>query len=165
MRIYFIFYLLSFISKTQKISYQFYFTLLLSFACFASISMGSNENTKLCDFTSHKNSDFIFTPIHPPGTSTEFYEIKPTLLNLVMKEQFSGVGEDAASHLNNFIEFCDMQKYKEMDGDIFKLKLFPFPLRWRAKECLQSSPKNNIDSWSKCKDGFIGMYYPPAKII
>ena len=58
-----------------------------------------------------------------------------------------------------------MQKYKEVDGDIVKLKLFPFCLRVRAKEWLQSLPKNSIDSWSKCKDAFIGKYYPPAKII
>ena len=74
--------------------------------------MGSNENTKLCDFTSHKNSAFIYTPIAPPTTLADFYEINPALLNLVMKEQFSRVGEDVASHLNNFVELCDMQKYK-----------------------------------------------------
>src|SRR3954469_14803685 len=127
--------------------------------------MGSNENTKLCDFTSHNNSDFICTPIAPRATSAPSYEIKPALLNLVMKDQFSGAGEDAALHLNNFIELCDMQKYKEVDGDIVKLKLFPFSLRGRAKECLQSLPKNTIDSWDKCKDAFIWKYYPPAKII
>src|SRR3954462_1483924 len=127
--------------------------------------MGSNENTKLCDFTSHNNSDFICSPFAPPATSAPSYEIKPALLNLVMKDQFSGTGEDAALHLNNFIELCDMQKYKEVDGDIVKLKLFPFSLRGRAKEWLQSLPKNSIDSWSKCKDAFIGKYYPPAKII
>ena len=58
-----------------------------------------------------------------------------------------------------------MQKYKEVDGDIVKLRLFPFSLRGRAKEWLLSLPKNNIDSWTKCKDAFIGIYYPPAKII
>ena len=51
-----------------------------------------------------------------------------------MKEQFSRVGEDAALHLKNFVELCDTQKYKEVDGDIVKLKLFPFSLRGRAKE-------------------------------
>ena len=127
--------------------------------------MGSTENTKLCDFTSHNNSDFICTPIAPPTTSAPSYEIKPALRNIVMKEQFSGAGEDAALHLNNFFELCDMQKYKELDGDIVKLKLFPFSLRGRAKEWLQSLPKNNIDSWDKCKNVFIGKYYPPAKII
>src|SRR4051812_29933852 len=127
--------------------------------------MGSTENTKLCDFTSHNNSDFIFTPIAPPATSAPSYEIKPALLNLVMKEQFSDAGEDVALHLNNFVELCDMQRYKEVDGDIVKLKLFPFSLRGRAKEWLQSIPRNSINSWDKCKDAFIGKYYPPAKII
>jgi hypothetical protein len=30
---------------------------------------------------------------------------------------------------------------------------------------LLSFPRNSIDSWVKCKDAFIGKYYPPAKII
>src|SRR3954462_8863421 len=58
-----------------------------------------------------------------------------------------------------------MQKYKEVDGEIFKLNLFPFSLRDEAKIWFQSLPKNSIDSRSKCKDAFIGKYYPPAKII
>jgi hypothetical protein len=43
--------------------------------------------------------------------------------------------------------------------------LFPFSLRGRAKDWLLSLPRNSIDSWVKCKDAFIGKYYPPAKII
>jgi len=51
-----------------------------------------------------------------------------------MKEQFSGASsDDAAAHLNNFVELCEMQKYKDVDGDIIKLKLFPFSLRGRAR--------------------------------
>src|SRR3954469_396771 len=42
---------------------------------------------------------------------------------------------------------------------------FPFSLRGKAKEWLLSLPQNSIDSWTKCKDAFIGKYYPPAKII
>jgi hypothetical protein len=38
-------------------------------------------------------------------------------------------------------------------------------LRGKAKDCLLSLTKNSIDSWAKCKDAFIGRYYPPAKII
>ena len=78
----------------------------------------------MCDFTSTNNNDFIYSPIDPPTTKAEFYEIKPALLNLVMKDQFSGAStDDAASHLNNFVELCDMQKYKEVESDIIKLKL------------------------------------------
>jgi hypothetical protein len=36
-------------------------------------------------FTSTNNSDFICTPIAPPAPAANFYEIKPALLNLVMK--------------------------------------------------------------------------------
>ena len=64
-------------------------------------------NTKLCDFTSTNNNDFICTPIAPPASPAAFYEIKPALLNLVMKEQFFGAStNDAAVHLNNFFELC-----------------------------------------------------------
>jgi hypothetical protein len=128
--------------------------------------MGTSENTKLCDFTSTNNNDFICTPIAPPAPEANFYEIKPALLNLFMKEQFSGVStDDAAAHLNNFVELCEMQKYKDVDGDIIKLKFFPFSLRGKAKDWLLSLPRNSIDYWVKCKDAFIGKYYPPIKII
>jgi hypothetical protein len=52
-----------------------------------------------------------------------------------MKEQFFGAStDDAAAHLNNFVELCEMQKYKDVEGDIIKLKLFPFSLRGKAKD-------------------------------
>jgi hypothetical protein len=120
----------------------------------------------LCDFTSTNNNDFICTPIAPPAPEATFYEIKHALLNLVMKEQFFGVStDDAAAHLNNFVELCEMQKYKDVDGDIIKVKLFPLSFRGRAKDWLLYLPRNSIYSWVKCKDAFIGKYYPPAKII
>jgi hypothetical protein len=161
--LYFILFLLaSFYQKYKKISflYSCFYLFAFSFA-----RMGTPENTKLCDFTSTKNNDFICTPIAPPAPEANFYEIKPALLNIVMKEQFSGASsDDAAARLNNFVELCEMQKYKDVDGNIIKLKLFPFSLR-RAKDWLLSLPRNSIDSWNKCKDAFIGKYYPPAEII
>ena len=83
-----------------------------------------------------------------------------------MKDQFSGTpNEDAASHLNTFVELGDMQKKKYVDNDVMKMKLFPFSLRDSAKFWSSSLPRNSIDSWNKYKDAFITKYFPPAKII
>ena len=71
------------------------------------------ENTKLCDFTSTNNNDFLSTPIAPPTPDATFYEIKPASSNLVMREQFSGASsDDAAAHLNNIVEICEMQNIR-----------------------------------------------------
>ena len=95
--------------------------------------MNFAENTKLCDFTSTNNNDFLSTPIAPPAPDATFYEIKPALLNLVMREQFFGASSnDATAHLNSFVELCEMQKYKDVDGDIIKLKLFSFLLERKS---------------------------------
>ena len=95
--------------------------------------MMAQENTKLCDFSNTNNNDFITTLI-APATGAESCEINAAVLNLVMKDEFSGIpSEDVASHLNNFIDLCDMQRKKDVDNDIVKLKLFPFSLRDRAK--------------------------------
>ena len=59
---------------------------------------------KLCVFSNINNNDFISTPIAPSVTSAESCDINAALLNLVMKDQFSGTpNEDAASHLNAFV--------------------------------------------------------------
>ena len=73
----------------------------------------SQENTKLCHFSNTNNNDSISTPIAPPSTSAESCDINAALLNLVMKDQFSGTpNEDVASNINTFVELCDMQKKK-----------------------------------------------------
>ena len=77
------------------------------FACelvFLLVTM-ARDNTKLCDFTNTNNNDFISTPI-APLTDAKSCEINTALLNLVMKDQFSGLpSEDASTHLNNFVDF------------------------------------------------------------
>jgi hypothetical protein len=101
-----LFLLASFYQKHIKISFL-YSCFYLS--AFSFVRMVTHENTKLCDFTSTNNSDFICTPIAPPAPAADFYENKPALLNLVMKEQFSSAStDDATAHLNNFVELCEI---------------------------------------------------------
>ena len=95
----------------------------------------AQDTTKLCDFTNTNYNDFLSTPI-APLIDVESCESNTALLNLVMKDQFAGLpSEDAATHMNSFVDLCDMQKKKDTDNDIVKLKLFPFSLRDRAKVC------------------------------
>ena len=95
--------------------------------------MMAQDNTKLCDFGNTNNNDFLSTPI-APLTDAESCEINAALLNLVMKDQFAGLpSEDATTHLNSFVDLCDMQKKKDVNNDVIKLKLFPFSLRDHAK--------------------------------
>ena len=69
----------------------------------------AHDNTKLCDFSNTNNNDFIST-LTAPATSAESCEINAASLNLVMKDQFSGLpSEDAASHLNNLGDLCDIK--------------------------------------------------------
>ena len=48
---------------------------IVTFVLLVAAIIGSTENTKLCDFTSDDNNEFICTPIAPPATSAP-YEIK-----------------------------------------------------------------------------------------
>ena len=105
------------------------------------------ENTKSCDFSNTNNNDFISTLIAPPTTSAESCDINTALLNLVMKDQFSGTpNQDVAYHLNTFVELCDMQNKQDVDNDVMTMKLFPFSLQDRAKIWFSSLPRNSIDS-------------------
>ena len=74
----------------------------------------AQHNTKLCDVFNTNNNDFLSSPI-APLTDVESCEINTALLNIVMKDPFSGLpSEDAASHLKSFVDLCDICKRRKM---------------------------------------------------
>jgi hypothetical protein len=60
-----------FLSKIQK-KISFLYSCFYLFA-FSFARMATPENTKLYDFTSTNNNDFIYTPIAPPAPAADFY--------------------------------------------------------------------------------------------
>jgi hypothetical protein len=81
-----------------------------------------------------------------PEIKADSFEVSPRLLNLIAKYQFGGTAsEDASMHLHDFCEICDMQKFKNVENDIVKLKLFRFSLRAKAKNWLLSLPNGSIN--------------------
>jgi hypothetical protein len=125
-----------------------------------------DQTTKLCDFTNVPNAQFIANPITSLEIKADSFEVSLGLLNLIAKDQFVGSSsEDASMHLHDFCEVCDMQKFKNLENDIVKLKLFPFSLRGKAKNWLLSLPNGSINSWDNLREAFIKKYYPPVKIV
>ena len=85
------------------------------------------DRTKLCEYTNTPNDQFIANPITTPEIQADSYEVSPSLLNLITREQFGGSAvEDTSMHLHDFVEICDMQKFKNVESDILKLKIISF---------------------------------------
>jgi hypothetical protein len=115
-----------------------------------------DQTTKLCDFTNVPNAQFIANPITSPEIKADSFEVSSGLLNLIAKDQVGGsASEDASTHLHQFFDICDMQKFKNVKNDIFKLKLFPFSLRGKAKDWLLPLPNCSINSWDNLREAFI----------
>ena len=105
--------------------------------------------------------DFIRSPITQPTIDAEAYEIKPNLLSLVQQNQFRGSSsKDSSLHLNKFTKICDMMSIKDVDPNAFKLRLFPFSLRGKAKDWLLALPKGTIESWEECTNLFMTKFSP-----
>jgi hypothetical protein len=85
----------------------------------------SDQTTKLYDFTNVPNAQFIANPITLPEIKADLFEVSPVLRNLMAKYQIGGcASEDASMHLHEFCEICDMLKFKNVENNIVKLKLF-----------------------------------------
>jgi hypothetical protein len=58
-----------------------------------------------------------------------------------------------------------MKKFKNVENDIVKLRLFPFSVRGKAKYWLLSLPNGSINSWDNLRESFIKKYYSLVKIL
>ena len=67
-------------------------------------------------------------------------------------------------HLHDFCEICDMQKFKNVENDIFKIKLFPYSLAGKALDWILVRPIGNFSSWFNLKDAFVGRFGSPKKL-
>jgi hypothetical protein len=76
--------------------------------------------------------------LEPPESSklilTPDYELRPSLINLVQEQSFSGEGdENPYTHLREFEQTCACLHIAGMSHETLKWKLFPFSLTGRAK--------------------------------
>jgi hypothetical protein len=67
-------------------------------------------------------------------TNDHEFELKPSLINMVQANTFSGkANEDASAYLQNFLEIYSIVVIKDIAQDVILLRLFPFSLKGRAK--------------------------------
>ena len=76
------------------------------------------------------------------------FELKPVTPQIIQAIQFSGQpNADPNLHIVNFLVICDTVKYNMVEDKALCLNLFPFSLRDKARNRLNSLPPNSIVTW------------------
>jgi len=91
------------------------------------------------------------------------FELKPSLINMVQASPFCGKpNEDANAHLQNFLELCKTVTIRGVTADAIRLRLFPFSLLGKAKQCFYQN-KEAVSTWDKCSTVFLAKFFPLGK--
>ncbi|GAV67929.1 hypothetical protein CFOL_v3_11432, partial [Cephalotus follicularis] len=84
--------------------------------------------------------------IRVPAVQAAQYDIKSSIIQML--PSFHGLAtEKPYKHLDEFIEICSLFKIQNLSKDALKLILFPFSLKDRAKQWLNSLDSVIITTW------------------
>ncbi|KAK5770379.1 hypothetical protein PVK06_046529 [Gossypium arboreum] len=100
-----------------------------------------------------------------PAIAANNFELKPNTIQMIQQfVQFDGLqNEDPNTHLANFLKLCDTFKINGVSDDAICLQLFPFSLRNKDKQWLNSLPRGLITTWEQMIEKFLLKYFPLAK--
>ncbi|GJU46345.1 reverse transcriptase domain-containing protein [Tanacetum coccineum] len=97
-----------------------------------------------------------------PETANEF-AIKGDHLTLVKGNQFdSRTKTDPHKHIHEFLEICNMFKYRDTENEAVRLMMFPLSLTGEAKTRLDELNEGTIETWDKLRTTFISRLFPSA---
>ena len=90
--------------------------------------------------------DGIASCIRKPQVQANNFELKPSYVNMIQNSiQFHGLpNEDPNLHIAYFLDICDMFRVNGVLDDAISLRLFPFSLKDRVREWLNSLPAGSI---------------------
>ncbi|CAN6588980.1 unnamed protein product [Malus baccata var. baccata] len=95
---------------------------------------------------------------------TEEFELKSSLLHDVPK--YHGLSmEDPNKHLKEFEVVCSSMTPVNVDGNILKMKAFPFSLMDKAKDWLYELAPGTVTSWESMKRAFLEKFFPTSRVI
>ena len=125
----------------------------------------NNARKVLGDFTA-PTPDFYGRSISIPAIGANNFELKPQLVSLMQQNcKFHGLPlEDPHQFLAEFLQICDTVKINGVDPEVYRLMLFPFSVRDRARTWLDSQTKESLNSWEKLVSAFLAKFFPPQKM-
>ncbi|CAN6580970.1 unnamed protein product [Malus baccata var. baccata] len=102
-------------------------------------------------------------PTAAQGKTDEF-ELKSSLLHHIPK--YHGLSmEDPNKHLKEFEVVFSSMTPVNVDGNILKMKAFPFSLMDKAKDWLYELAPGTVTSWESMKRAFLEKFFPTSRII
>ncbi|GKB77460.1 hypothetical protein Tco_0944355 [Tanacetum coccineum] len=97
-----------------------------------------------------------------PETAKEF-AIKCNHLTLVKGNQFDGrTKTDPHKHIHEFLEICNMFRYRDTENEVVCLMMFPLSLTREAKTWLDELNEGTIETSDELRTAFISRFFPPA---
>ena len=111
-------------------------------------AMGNPNPKPLCDYALSTTSG-VQSAIVMPTIGESNFEIKLVMIQMMQNSYaFRGMPDDDPNlHLASFLEVCETFKINGVTADAIRMRLFPFSLKDRAKEWLQSMPHESITTW------------------
>ncbi|CAL8082989.1 unnamed protein product [Prunus armeniaca] len=95
---------------------------------------------------------------------TDEFELKSSLLHHIPK--YHGLPmEDPNKHLKEFEVVCSSMTPINVDGNILKMKAFPFSLMDKAKDWLYELAPGTVTSWESMKKAFLEKFFPTSRVI
>ncbi|CAN6552315.1 unnamed protein product [Malus baccata var. baccata] len=102
-------------------------------------------------------------PTAAQGKTDEF-ELKSSLLHHIPK--YHGLSmEDPNKHLKEFEVVCSSMTPVNVDGNILKMKAFPFSLMDKAKDWLYELAPGTVTFWESMKRAYLEKFFPTSRII
>nr|GFA34621.1 reverse transcriptase domain-containing protein [Tanacetum cinerariifolium] len=99
-----------------------------------------------------------------PEITTNNFELKHGLINLVQNKQFFGHDkEDPHAHIRYFNKITSTMRVPNVPSSSIKLMLFPFSLEGAARIWLEKEPPRSIQTWDDLVSKFINQFFPPSK--
>ena len=105
----------------------------------------------------------IQNPTTAQGKTDEF-KLKSSLLHHIPKYHWLSM-EDPNKHLKEFEVVCSSMTLINVDGNILKMKAFPFSLVEKAKDWLFELAPGTVTSWENMKIAFLEKFFPTSRVI